>query len=73
MDNTEDHAVKNIEKKAEQDIGQNGIYMVVGTYFIARTAITKSVGFGLPTLGLCNSIHVEVSQNVSLMRFEWKF
>jgi hypothetical protein len=73
VDGMEDKQVKNIERIADNNLGKNGEYAIIGAYFVARTLQTKSVGFGLPTLGLCSSVRAEIGENESLMRFEWRF
>lgn len=73
VDSAEEHEVKIIEKRAKENLGDEGVMAVATTYFVARTAKTKSVTFGLPTLGLCDSIKVDVNQDTQLLRFEWRF
>lgn len=73
VDGMEEKNVKYLEKKADDNFGKNAEYAVIGAYFIARTVQTKSLGVGLPTLGLCNSVRAEVGPAGSFMRFEWRF
>lgn len=73
IDGMEDHTVKFLEQKAEKNVGKDGVYAVGGTYFVVRTIQTKSVNFGLPNFSIADSIKVELGENQSLIRFEWKF
>lgn len=73
MDSTEEHFVQFLKKKADRNVGKDGQYAVGATYFVARTAQTKSLSFGLPNLGLCDSLKTELNDTQALLRFEWRF
>jgi hypothetical protein len=70
-------AEEKYSKKAESTVrymvGNTTFDYVGATAFAVKTVQDKSVSFGLPTLGLCNNAHVQVGQDKSDVRLEWKF
>lgn len=72
-----DTAQQNIEKKANQEayylLGDDGVKVLGGGIFIAKTAIDKSLQFNAPTFGLCHRITNQVGINKYSTMFEWNF
>lgn len=73
VDNMEEHTVNYVKQKAEEKLGKAAMETVGGAYFVAKVLQAKTITFGLPTLGLCNSANADIGVAQSGLRFEWKF
>lgn len=73
IDFFETKTVSSVTRVAEEKIGKDAVWSVTGTAFLIRTLSSKSLVFGLPTYGLCNSVRTEIKPEQSLLVFEWKF
>lgn len=73
MSDAEKHTLKKVEFEATDIIGKDGVNVVAGSVFLAKTLQSKSLSVGMPTFGLCSSIKTEIKQDSSIIKFEWKF
>lgn len=73
MNSSEQKYTKKAEVTVRSYIGDTTFDYVGATVFVARSISSQSVGFGLPTLGLCDKAHVDVGSSNSLLKLEWNF
>lgn len=73
VDSIEEEEIKMLTKKAEQDLGKDGAFVVAGGVFVARTISSQSVVFGLPNFGVCDSVKADINSQRSIVKLEWKF
>ncbi|NJO48210.1 MAG: hypothetical protein HC840_00680 [Leptolyngbyaceae cyanobacterium RM2_2_4] len=68
---------KTVERKAkdqaEEYIGQEGVDVVGGGVFIAKTIVDKSVQFNAPTFDLCDKVTSQVGVDKYSVQLEWGF
>lgn len=64
---------KNAKKEATEVIGKTPVDVIGGTVFLVKAISDKSIGASVPTMGLADKIRVELGQDKSQVRMEWKF
>lgn len=69
----EKRVTQKADAKAKEFLGEKAVGVVGGTVFIAKTISEKKVTFGLPTLGVCDSVKAQVSDKASELKIEWNF
>jgi len=73
VDAFESKETKKLEKNAVELFGKEGVNVVAGSVFVAKTMSSRSLSIGLPTFGMCTSIKTEIKPEYSILKFEWKF
>lgn len=70
-------AQKKLEKTAKREatelMGKTPVDVIGGTVFLVKAISDKSVGASVPTMGLADKIRIEVGEERSQIKMEWKF
>jgi hypothetical protein len=54
-------------------IGQRNVYIIGGTAYIVNAISNKKVVFEIPNLGVCDSVHADLSPTSSTVNLKWTF
>lgn len=73
VDELEKQKIQYITKQSSAYLGDTSVQVVGGSVFLAKTAVSKSLTFGLPNMGICDSIKTEIKQDKSVLKMEWDF
>lgn len=64
---------KTAKTQATEFMGKTPVDVIGGTVFLAKAISDKSIGASVPTMGMADKIRVEIGQNRSQIKMEWKF
>lgn len=73
VDHMESKTTKKLAIDAQEYLGKTPVDIVAGTAILVKTVADKAATVKLPTMGLCNSLVLRVSQDKSLLSIEWKY
>jgi len=69
----EKEQTRNLENVAYEYVGKDNAQIVGGMGFATKSVIDKKAYIGLPNLGICNRMSLEVDQNTQKLLLQWKF
>jgi hypothetical protein len=72
-DSFESHQTKIIENAAYDYVGKDAVQAVGGVGFATQSVVSKKASIGLPNLGICSKMSLEVNQNTQKLLLQWRF
>jgi hypothetical protein len=73
MNDLESKETQSLDKDLKASLGDAGFNVVGGTVFAAKTVRDKSLSFGLPNFGICDSVKTELKPESYKLKLEWNF
>lgn len=73
IDGIEKGTIKYINTQAEKRLTKNEMSAVATGYLVYKTTKDKKIQINLPTLGLFDKVHSEISPTSYNVRFQWNF
>jgi hypothetical protein len=69
----ESKQTKMLEQTAYNWVGKDSASVVGGVAFVGKAAVDKKASLGLPNLGICSKMSLEVGSKASQLLLKWSF